>query len=77
MTMDTLSLTKGTELARAQALQLATGGKAWMLPADAREHELLPPLDDADLEKLNPPAPEPIAAGAPDRAEPAAQRTAP
>lgn len=61
MVMDTTPLTHGPALARAQAYQLATGGKAWMLPEDVRDELGLPPVEDP--EKLNPPPPVPVAAG--------------
>jgi HK97 family phage portal protein len=57
--IDPAKLTRGTFLARAQAFQLATGGKAWMLPEDVRDDEGLPPVEDPD--KLNPPPPTPVA----------------
>lgn len=38
-------LVKGTMLSQAQAFQLATGGKAWVLPDEARAAWGLPPID--------------------------------
>jgi HK97 family phage portal protein len=61
LVMDTWPITHGPELAMAQAFQLATGGKAWMLPEDVRDRVGLPPVEDPD--KLNPPAPAPVIAG--------------
>jgi HK97 family phage portal protein len=61
MVMDTWPITHGPELAMAQAFQLATAGKAWMLPEDVRDRVGLPPVEDPD--KLNPPVPEPVVAG--------------
>lgn len=72
--MDTTVLTRGSHLARAQAWQLATGGKAWMTPADVREIEDLAPLEGPALAELNPPAPAPVLP--PNRQEPAPQRPA-
>jgi len=43
-----------------QYYQLATGGKAWLLPEEVRDRLGLPPVEDP--EELNPPAPEPVAA---------------
>lgn len=53
--MDTRVLTRSTQLAQAQALQLATGGKAWMMPDEAREEMQLPPSESPD--QLNPSIP--------------------
>lgn len=50
--IDPSQLTKGTFVSRAQAYQLATGGKAWMTPSDVREAEGLPPLENPS--ELNP-----------------------
>lgn len=58
MRMETATLTAGTQLAQAQALQLATGNKAWMTPDEAREVWHLPPTESPDT--LNPPAPAPV-----------------
>lgn len=63
MVMDTWRLTAGTQLAQAQAYQLATGGKAWMSPEDVRDRIGLPPIEDP--EALNPPAPAPVIQEAP------------
>lgn len=57
MEMDTGRLTRSTQLSQAQALQLATGGKAWVDVDEAREAWNLPPIEDP--ERLNPPAPAP------------------
>lgn len=43
MVMHTAPLTSGTQLARAQAWQLATGGQAWISPDEVRQAEGLPP----------------------------------
>ena len=59
--MDTWRLSAGTALAQAQAFQLATGGKAWLLPEDVRERTGWPPVEDPEL--LNPPPPVPVVAG--------------
>lgn len=65
MKMDSMVLTRGNQLARAQAWQLATGGKAWMLPEEVRPLEDLPPLEGPNaLDRLNPPAPTPVVAPA-------------
>ena len=61
MDMDTYRLINGTALAQAQSFQLATAGKAWMLPEDVRDRIGLPPIEDPD--RLNPPPPEPVIAG--------------
>lgn len=45
MTMVTSQLTEGTQLARYQAYQLATGNAAWMAPSEAREAENMPPME--------------------------------
>ena len=59
--LDDYALTRGTNLAQAQAYQLATGGKAWMTPEDVRDRLGLPPVEDP--EALNPtPAPAPVGA---------------
>lgn len=47
MVMDTYRLTVGTQLAQAQAYQLATGAKAWMTPEEVRDRTGLPPVDNA------------------------------
>lgn len=52
MVMDIGPLTHGPSLARAQAFQLATAGKAWMTPEDVRDELGLPPVEDAAV--LNP-----------------------
>jgi phage portal protein BeeE len=58
MMMETRSLTSGTQLAQAQALQLATGNKAWLSVDEARELWNLPPAESPD--ELNPePVPNP------------------
>jgi phage portal protein BeeE len=66
MVMDTRRLTTGTQLAQAQAYQLATANKAWMTPDEVREWTGLPPVESPD--ELNPPPPTPViaAAGGPD-----------
>lgn len=58
--IDTRKLTRGTQLAEAQAYQLATNGKAWMLPEDVRDEIGFPPVENP--EALNP-APQPVAVG--------------
>lgn len=63
MRMDTRSLTRPPALAAAQAAQLATAGKAWMLPDEVREEYGLPPSESPD--QLNP-APAPTAAEVPE-----------
>ena len=45
MRMDPTRLTEGTQLARYQAYQLATGNAAWMAGEEAREAEGLPPQE--------------------------------
>ena len=45
MKMVTSALTEGTQLARYQGYQLATGNAAWMSAAEAREAEGLPPQE--------------------------------
>lgn len=45
MSMITSQLTEGTQLARYQSYQLATGAAAWLSPAEAREMENLPPIE--------------------------------
>lgn len=62
MVMDVEPLIRPTYYAQAQALQLATGGKAWMSPDEAREAIGLPPQENPD--ELNPPAPPPVTAPA-------------
>lgn len=47
MRMDVAPLTRGTQLSRAQAYQLATGNAAWMTPAEVREAEGLPPMESS------------------------------
>ena len=61
MRMDTWPLIAGTQLAQAQAYQLATGGKAWLDVQEVRDRDRLPPIEDPDT--LNPPAPAPVIAG--------------
>jgi HK97 family phage portal protein len=63
MLMATTKLTAGTQLAQAQALQLATGNKAWMDPQEARDLWDLPPIESPDT--LNPPPPVPVVAPQP------------
>lgn len=64
MRMDTGKLTRSTQLAQAQALQLATGNKAWMDVDEAREVWGLAPAENPDA--LNPaPAPVAVPAGGP------------
>lgn len=55
MQMETDPLTRGTLLAQAQALQLATGGKPWITVDEARESWGMPPLD-APIPADGPPA---------------------
>jgi HK97 family phage portal protein len=45
MEMDIGRLSMGTQLARAQAWQLALGGSPWMIPDEVREAEKLPPQE--------------------------------
>lgn len=45
MSMVRSGLTEGTQLARFQAYQLATGNVAWMLGEEAREAEGMPPME--------------------------------
>ena len=59
MEMDTGRLTRGTQLARAQAWQLATGNQPWMDPSEVREAEQLPPREI----RLPAPAPSPAIPG--------------
>lgn len=61
MKMDTWQLTEDTQLAQAQAYQLATGGKAWIDVDEVRDRQGLPPVESPD--KLNPPVPVPVIAG--------------
>lgn len=56
--MDTWPLRAGTQLAQAQANQLATGGKAWMSVDEVRERDNLGPVESPD--ELNP---APVAGG--------------
>lgn len=50
LVIDMSPLTRGTQLAQAQALQLATGGKPWMTQDEARDVWGLPPVENsADL----------------------------
>jgi phage portal protein BeeE len=50
MVMDPWRLTAGTQYSQAQAYQLATGSRPWMLPEEVRDRIGLPPLEDpADL----------------------------
>jgi phage portal protein BeeE len=60
MRMDPQQLLDGTWYSRMQGFQLATSGKAWMLPQEVRDRLGLPPLEDPD--ELNPPPPEPVVA---------------
>lgn len=60
LVIPTRRLTVGTQLAQAQAYQLALGNKAWMTPEDVRDEIGLPPVEDPDA--LNPPAPAPVVA---------------
>lgn len=67
MSMSTSRLTEGTQFIRAQAWQIATGGKAWMLPEEVRDAEGLPPqelpgADDDTQEPTTPANPAPDAA---------------
>ena len=59
MRMDTWPLRAGTQLAQAQAYQLATGNKAWMSVDEVRERNNLGPVESPD--ELNPPAVAPVA----------------
>lgn len=52
MVMNTRVLTRADHLAQAQAYQLATGGKAWMLPDEVRAEMDLPPAESPS--QLNP-----------------------
>jgi len=61
MKMDTWPLIAGTQLAQSQSYQLATGGKAWLSVEEVRARMNLGPVESPD--ELNPPAPEPVAAG--------------
>jgi phage portal protein BeeE len=62
MEMETAKLTVSTVLSQAQALQLATGGKAWMDVDEARELWHLGPIESPDT--LNPePVPAPVTPG--------------
>lgn len=60
MVMDIRPLTRGPQLAQAQAYQLATGNKAWMTPDEVREDMGLSPSESPD--QLNP-----VAQGVPTR----------
>jgi len=55
--IDPGKLTRGTFVARAQAYQLALGGKPWVSQDEVRELEGLPPIEP---EALMPPAPAPV-----------------
>lgn len=68
MVMDTFKLTVGTQLAQAQALQLATGNKPWLTPEEARDIWGLPPLEDPS--ELDAPVPTELTATAPPVAPP-------
>lgn len=76
MEMATERLTRGTQMEQAQAYQLATGGRPWMVPDEVRAAVGLPELDDpAELEppikvteRLGPDQAPPLA---PDQAPPA------
>lgn len=61
MSMDTRRLTAGTQLAQAQALSLLTGSKVILDVDEARESIGYGPVEFPN--KLNPPAPVPVAAG--------------
>jgi len=62
MVINPRQLTRGTQLAEAQAIQLLTGNKAVIDPNEVRTEYLnLPPIEDPDT--LNPPAPAPVIAG--------------
>lgn len=52
MSMRTSALTEGTQLAQAQAMQLATGNKAWLTVDEARDMWDLGPVEAPD--QLNP-----------------------
>ena len=56
--IETEALTRSSQLSQAQAMQLATGGKAWLDVDEARELWGLPPIESPDT--LNPPAPAPV-----------------
>jgi phage portal protein BeeE len=58
MKMDTWPLIAGTQLAQAQAYQLATGNKAWLSVDEVRERNKLGPVESPD--ELNPPVPAPV-----------------
>ncbi len=67
--MLTRKLTAGTQYEQAQAYQLATAGRAWMLPEEVRDETGMSMLDDpTDLEppvKVTERINEPPPAGAP------------
>lgn len=56
MVMDTRQLTAGTQLAQAQAFQLATGSRPWMTPEEVRETVGLPPMELPDMPTVQEPA---------------------
>ena len=56
MLMNTYDLERGTQLAQAQAMQLATGNKPWLTQEEARDLWGLPPMEDpSELEPVVPP----------------------
>ena len=55
--LDLSHLTRGTELERAQAYQIATGGRPWLLPSEVRTDIHMPPLESLDLDPAGTPAP--------------------
>lgn len=65
--LDLNHLTRGTVLEQAQAYQIATGNKAWMVPGEVRKELHLPPNESLDLDPAGAPAPamEQIPQGAP------------
>ena len=65
MVQDPTGYTRGLQQDRYSAWSTATGGKPWMLPAEVREAEHLPPLDDAQLRELEPPPPPALVAAPP------------
>jgi phage portal protein BeeE len=48
LVLDPWTLTAGTQLAQAQAYQLATGGRAWMTSEEVRDRIGLPPVESPD-----------------------------
>jgi HK97 family phage portal protein len=53
MEISTRKLVQGTQYEQAQAMQLATGNRAWMTPEEARDAVGLPPMEDpSELEPV-------------------------